>query len=86
MSETADVTRSDDVPIIPKSRVDDGIKLYTTLMHRPPKPEEDPTQEQLSVLEELLLSDTCYVDMGLWGPPWQPHPEGNEIRRPGSDA
>ena len=52
MSGIAEVARSDDVAIIPKSRVDDGIKLYTTLMHRPLKPDEDPTQEQLSVLEE----------------------------------
>ena len=44
MSEIADVTRSDDVPIISKARVDDGIRLYTSLMHRPPKPDEDPTQ------------------------------------------
>lgn len=67
MSEIADVTRSDDVAIISKARADDGIKLYATLMHRPPKPDEDPTQEQLSVLEERLHSDTCYVDMGLCG-------------------
>ena len=75
MSEIADVTRSDDVAIISTSRVDDGIKLFTELMHRPPKPDEDPTQEQLSVLLELLQSDTCYVDMGLW------RPHGNKTQK-----
>ena len=33
MSEIADVARSDDVAIISKARVDDGIKFYTKLMH-----------------------------------------------------
>ena len=68
MPEIVDVTRSEDVPIISKGTVDEGIRLYTELMHGPPKPAEDPTQKQLSVLQELTVSDTSFVDFGIWGP------------------
>ena len=42
-------------------------KNYKKCAHMDPKPETTPTRTQLSVLQAILASGSCYVDMGRWG-------------------
>ena len=70
ISEVADCTRSDEVPVVDLGEVDEMLSRYRRLKHREPKPEEDPTMDQLACLKDLLKppNPSSYVDFGIWGP------------------
>ena len=37
-------------------------------MHVEPRPEQEPSVEQLSALHDILANGSCYVDLSIWGP------------------
>ena len=57
-----------DAEVTERGDVDRCVDRFVALKHRVPKPEEQPTAEQLSVLAELLKSGTTDVDFSIWGP------------------
>jgi hypothetical protein len=69
VNEVADITRSDEIPVLDARAIDTAWKLYATLMHSEPPAEAEPTADQLSVLHSLLHEGgSCYVDLSIWGP------------------
>jgi hypothetical protein len=69
VSDVADITRGDEVPVMGTTEVDKAMARYIKMMHCEPAPEAEPSGDQLSVLSDILTtSGSCYVDLAIWGP------------------
>lgn len=66
--ESADIAHSDEVDALEVGEVDAMLRIFKRYKQREPKPEEDPSLEQLAVLGQLLKAQTAYVDFGIFGP------------------
>jgi hypothetical protein len=45
-----------------------AFKQFERRMWTEPRPEQEPTVDQLSALAHLLTQHCCYVDLSIWGP------------------
>lgn len=70
IAEVTDATRADEAEVVDMGEIDTMLSRYRKFTFRDPKPEEDPTVDQLSVLKDLLKPPCpiAYVDFCLWGP------------------
>ena len=68
VKDIADITRNDSVPILDANILSTCRQRYFAWMHRYPSPDINPTEDQLSVLNALLveLKLPC-VDFAIWG-------------------
>jgi anti-sigma-K factor RskA len=68
VSEVADVTKTVEALLLDDVAVRDAFRQYTLRMWTEPRPEQEPTVDQLSALAHLLKHHCCYVDLSIWGP------------------
>jgi hypothetical protein len=68
VSEVADVTKTIETPMLDDDAIRAAFAEYERRMWIEPRPEQEPTADQLSALAHLLKSHCCYVDFSIWGP------------------
>jgi hypothetical protein len=68
VSEIADVTKTIEAPVLADCVVSAAFKTFKAKMWTNPRPEQEPTTDQLSALADLLAHHSCYVDLSIWGP------------------
>jgi hypothetical protein len=68
VSELADVAKTIDAPVLSDCAVSAAFKQFKLKMWTHPRPEQEPTTDQLSALADLLAHHSCYVDLSIWGP------------------
>jgi hypothetical protein len=68
VSEVADVTKTSEAPVLDDEAIKSAFKQYERKMWTEPRPEQEPTVDQLSALAHLLSQHCCYVDLSIWGP------------------
>ena len=67
INEVADTTQKREIPVMNAETYRTLYRNYKKWAHVDPKPSITPTRQQLSVLQVILLTGSCYVDMALWG-------------------
>jgi hypothetical protein len=68
VAEVADVTKAVEVPVLDAATITEAFAEYLRKMHIEPRPEIEPSVEQLSALHDILANGSCYVDLSIWGP------------------
>ncbi len=68
VADVADVTKAHEAPLLDKTFMDEAFREYKRKMWVEPRPEQEPSVEQLSALVDILKAESCYVDLGIWGP------------------